>query len=169
MAQADRPDLDGDDGLPAAGQSIVPLTALALRLHDEAGEARAGQSVGTVRTLMVEDDQLQMLALQGLFAAANKNHVGAMTFDVSTASCASEALAFVHAAQEHIDLILLDMMLPDRPGFDILPELRDVLGLDTAIVMMSACTETSHMRVCVQRGTCDVESPRRVPWFLSRP
>ena len=57
---------------------------------------------------------------------------------------AAEALEEARANSErHFHLILLDMILPDRSGCEILPQLRAAVGDDVAIVMASS---DSHVR-----------------------
>ena len=60
---------------------------------------------------------------------------------------AAEALEEARANSErHFHLILLDMILPDRSGCEILPQLRAAVGDDVAIVMAS-----SDSHVCTPR------------------
>lgn len=66
------------------------------------------------KILIIEDDTF----LQGL--AANK--LQAEGFEVNTASNGNEALT--NLDQEMYDAIILDLMLPDISGFDILKQIR---------------------------------------------
>jgi two-component system OmpR family response regulator len=79
------------------------------------------------RLLVVEDEPniLELLAASLRFAG----------FDVTTASSGGEAVA---AAQRHRpDLIVLDVMLPDMDGFDIVRRLRGG-GTHTPVVFLTA-------------------------------
>ncbi|MFD0733772.1 response regulator transcription factor [Planotetraspora mira] len=79
------------------------------------------------RLLVVEDEPniLELLAASLRFAG----------FDVNTASNGGEAVA---AAQRHRpDLIVLDVMLPDMDGFDIVRRLRGG-GTHTPVVFLTA-------------------------------
>ncbi len=66
------------------------------------------------KILIIEDDTF----LQGL--AANK--LQAEGFEVNTASNGNEALT--NLSQETYDAIILDLMLPDISGFEILKQIR---------------------------------------------
>lgn len=66
------------------------------------------------KILIIEDDTF----LQGL--AANK--LQAEGFEVNTASNGNEALT--NLGQETYDAIILDLMLPDISGFEILKQIR---------------------------------------------
>lgn len=66
------------------------------------------------KILIIEDDTF----LQGL--AANK--LQSEGFEVNSASNGNEALTSL--SQENYDVIILDLMLPDISGFDILKQIR---------------------------------------------
>lgn len=127
---------------------------MAMKLHNDALEEAKVSSIGKVRTLMVEDDEAQISMLLTLFETANKSHAGALEFDVACARSAAEALEMARPASSEFDLVLLDMLLPDEPGYTILSTMRSILGGDTAIVMMSAMSEVALVQTCVRRGTC---------------
>jgi two-component system OmpR family response regulator len=93
----------------------------------EIGEGRRP----TARLLVVEDEPniLELLA-------ASLRYAG---FDVVTAAAGTEA---VQAAQRHRpDLIVLDVMLPDMDGFDVLRRLRGG-GTRTPVVFLTARDST---------------------------
>ena len=157
---------------------------------DKAAAAHVS-SLGTVRVLIVEDDVLQQQTLNELFAAANTKNEGAVTFEV-TSKCITaripqhprthaplasrNALAAVSSAGEaiskvqecthsHFNLVLLDMLLPDQNGYDLIPQLRGLLGDDVAIVMASAHSHVrarrrppSHCAAAVSRRRIDFSS-----------
>ncbi len=74
--------------------------------------------VGTV--VVCEDDEptLELLC----------DHLIADRFRALPAPCASDALRLCHFKQP--DLLLLDLMLPDAPGLDVLREIRHADGVD---------------------------------------
>ena len=85
----------------------------------------------TARLLVVEDEPniLELLA-------ASLRYAG---FDVVTAAAGSEA---VQAAQRHRpDLIVLDVMLPDMDGFDVIRRLRGG-GAQIPVVFLTARDST---------------------------
>jgi len=79
------------------------------------------------RILMVEDDAGLVMALSDLLHAEG--------YDVETASTGTEGLE--RASAEGFDLIVLDVMLPGKNGFDVCRDLRG-RGIDTSILMLTA-------------------------------
>jgi DNA-binding response OmpR family regulator len=101
-----------------------------LWIFDDSGgrpiDAAGGASVYR-HVLIVEDEQpLRKLIARNL---AGRGH------SVREAATADEALAAVRA--ELPDLILLDINLPDRTGWDLLRELR-ALGISVPTIVVSA-------------------------------
>src|SRR5689334_16211216 len=87
-----------------------------------------------METLLIVDDDLSLLeSLKMHFEDAVEE--GAPRFHVITAT---NAAAAVKAAQEHQpSLVILDMMLPDRTGLEIIDELKGILG-DAPILIVTA-------------------------------
>ena len=79
------------------------------------------------RILMVEDDAGLVMALSDLLHAEG--------YDVETASTGPEGLE--RASAERFDLIILDVMLPGKSGFDVCRDLRG-RGINTSILMLTA-------------------------------
>jgi len=79
------------------------------------------------RILIVEDDAGLVMALSDLLHAEG--------YDVETASTGTEGLE--RASAEGFDLIVLDVMLPGKNGFDVCRDLRG-RGIDTSILMLTA-------------------------------
>lgn len=77
-------------------------------------DSRAGPSGGEARLLVVDDEQTILELLAGSLRFAG--------FDVLTASSGAEALRVAVAARP--DLILLDVMMPDGDGFDVVRRIR---------------------------------------------
>ncbi len=96
--------------------------------HAQSGGARlSGAAQAEARLLVVEDDPniLELLSASLRFAG----------FTVATAASGAEAVA--SAREEHPDLVVLDVMLPDLDGFDVIRKLRD-LGSRTPVVFLTA-------------------------------
>ena len=87
----------------------------------------SGAAQAEARLLVVEDDLniLELLSASLRFAG----------FAITTASSGSQAVAM--AREEHPDLIVLDVMLPDLDGFEVMRRLRDS-GVRTAVVFLTA-------------------------------
>ncbi|MFG1948879.1 response regulator transcription factor [Nonomuraea sp. NPDC048826] len=91
----------------------------------------ASLKVMEARLLIVEDDPniLELLAASLRFAG----------FDVSTAKSGADAVAAVH--RQRPDLVVLDVMLPDLDGFEIVRRMRSG-GMHTPVVFLTAKDET---------------------------
>ena len=96
------------------------------------------ECIGTIKVLVIEDDEGQCQLLDLLFQQANEKNVGVLTFDVHFVGTAAEAIATVSADGAHYHLILLDLVLPDKSGHELLPELRAHVGPEVAIVIATA-------------------------------
>lgn len=84
------------------------------------------------RILLVEDEPGLQLTVFDLLATEGHH--------VETA-CDGEA-GLSRAAGEDFDLVILDVMLPKKTGFDVCRELRQK-GIDTAILMLTARTQVA--------------------------
>ena len=85
-------------------------------------------------TVLVIDDDLDTLTL--LRTALRKSG-----YDVSTASCWSEVSDRLHlsmSSQRSYDAIILDLMMPERSGFDVLNSLKIILDKVPPVVVLSA-------------------------------
>jgi DNA-binding response OmpR family regulator len=84
------------------------------------------------RILIVEDEQALSLGLSDLFSSAG--------YVVSTAINGEQAVTLCTA--DHFDIVLLDILLPGRNGFDVCAELKTRSPL-LPIVMLSARTAST--------------------------
>lgn len=83
---------------------------------------------GRAKILVVEDDA----PVQRMYASRLKSK----GFDVVTAATGQEAIR--KAKEERPDLILLDLILPDRSGYDVCRSLRRTEGMnDIPVIMVS--------------------------------
>jgi two-component system OmpR family response regulator len=87
----------------------------------------SGSAQAEARLLVVEDDPniLELLSASLRFAG----------FDITTATSGAEAVAAVR--ERRPDLIVLDIMLPDLDGFEVVRKLRDT-GTRTPVVFLTA-------------------------------
>jgi adenylate cyclase len=99
--------------------------------------------------LVVDDDALIRELLSSWL-----DHRG---YGVKTAENGQQALE-MHQ-QQGFDLILLDIMMPDMNGFDVLTALK-AAGNTTPVVVMSALTDLKSVVTCIKLGAED---------FLSKP
>lgn len=96
------------------------------------------------RILLVEDEPGLVLTLSDLLASEG--------YEVDTASDGPSGLA--RALSGSFDLIILDVMLPGRNGFDVCRDLRQN-GTDTAILMLTARTQIVDRVVGLKLGADD--------------
>jgi two-component system OmpR family response regulator len=87
----------------------------------------AGDGPGAARLLVVEDDQTILELLSGSLRFAG--------FDVVTAASGAEALRAVAASRP--DLVLLDVMIPDGDGFEVVRRMRSC-GPSVPVIFVTA-------------------------------
>lgn len=74
--------------------------------------------------------------------------------DIETARDGEEAIARLKASA--FDLVLLDVMMPNVDGFEVLRWLRDQARLrDLPVIMISALTEMNSVARCIELGAID--------------
>jgi two-component system response regulator MtrA len=107
--------------------------------------------------LLVEDDRsIREVTAVGLRRAG---------FEVTTASTGDEALAAVASGQ--YDVLLLDVMLPGRDGFEICREVRRTQR--TPIVMLTARSDSHDVVTGLELGADDyVTKPFELPVLIAR-
>ena len=112
----------------------------------------------TTRILLVEDEPGLALTLSDLLTGEG--------YQVETASDGPTGLA--RASGEPFDLLLLDVMLPGKNGFDVCRELRQ-RGKDVAILMLTARTQLTDRVVGLKLGADDyLTKPFEPPELLAR-
>ena len=110
------------------------------------------------RILLVEDEPNLSLILTDLLTAEG--------YEVESAADGNTGLA--RALSEKFDLILLDVMLPGKNGFDVCRELRQQ-GKDVAVLMLTARTQLTDRVVGLKLGADDyLVKPFEPPELLAR-
>jgi DNA-binding response OmpR family regulator len=99
-----------------------------------------------VRILIVEDSQLVTEAFSILFTEAG--------YEVESAATVAEAIKL--GSREGLDLILLDLTLPDGSGLDVLEALRERGRLPRATLAMTGDNDSKTRRKCLEAGCADV-------------
>lgn len=106
----------------------------------------------SMETLLIVDDDLSLLESLKMHFEDAQGEEGAPSFTVHTASRAQEALRL--ASELSPSLVVLDMMLPDRTGLDILPEMKSLLG-DVPIVIVTAHHDMATTILAMKAGAFD--------------
>jgi DNA-binding response OmpR family regulator len=96
--------------------------------------------------LIVDDDPVNRLTLT--YQVEAEGHA------VATAENGREALDLLRSAP--VDLVLLDLVMPELDGFGVLTEIqRDVALRDVPVIMISASDETDSVVQCIEMGAVD--------------
>jgi two-component system response regulator ResD len=99
------------------------------------------------KILVVDDDILVLDALRALLTSSG--------YEVKTATRGQEALAILE--QEHLDLLVLDVVMPQMTGFDVCKEIRernDEKGR-IKIIMLTAKSDPGDLEMGHKYG-CDL-------------
>lgn len=98
------------------------------------------------RILIVEDSPLVTDAFRVLFTEAG--------YEVDAAATVAEGIE--RATADHVDLMLLDISLPDGNGLEILNSLRERNSLPRATLAMTGHNDSKSRRTCLEAGCADV-------------
>ena len=104
------------------------------------------QSNGTPKILIIDDDRAS--------SALVTNILQVHGFLTVVLNDSSRALKVVE--DEHPDLVLLDLIMPDVCGTDVLESLRQKFSpVDLPIVMLTAMHDSSNIAYCLKLGAND--------------
>src|SRR5260370_4186844 len=105
----------------------------------------------SMETLLIVDDDLSLLeSLKMHFEEIEED--GALVFTVATATSAGSALSL--ASEVFPSLVILDMMLPDRTGLQILKQLKEICR-DAPIVIVTAYHDMETTIRAMKAGAFD--------------
>ncbi|SES15160.1 response regulator transcription factor [Salipaludibacillus aurantiacus] len=96
--------------------------------------------------ILIVDDEQEMRTLLKL-CLADKNYI------VSEAVNGTEAMEVIRG--EKVDLVLLDIMMPEVDGFELLKMLREELNRKTPVILLSALGDTERVVKGLQLGADD--------------
>ena len=112
------------------------------------------------RLLIIEDEEHLALGLKFNFEVEG--------YEVDVASNGLDALAIFRAADPPIDLVVLDLMLPDMSGYDICEAIRTD-NFDVPILVLSARTLSEDKTRAFDLGIDQyVTKPFNLPELISR-
>jgi DNA-binding response OmpR family regulator len=98
------------------------------------------------RILIVEDSPLVTDAFRVLFTAVG--------YEVDSAATVAEAIE--QATSAPVDMMLLDLSLPDGNGLEILKVLRKRGSLPRSTLAMTGHNDLASRRSCLEAGCADV-------------
>ncbi len=100
------------------------------------------------KVLIVDDDQRNIFALQ---TALKKQGM-----DIITAQNGLECLEIVESKEHHIDLVLMDIMMPYMDGYETMQKIRQELELnDLPIIALTAKAMKNDREKCLEAGASD--------------
>ena len=98
------------------------------------------------RILIVEDSALVTDAFRVLFTDAG--------YEVDSAATVAEAIE--RGTADRVDVMLLDLSLPDGNGLEILNALRERNSLPRTTLAMTGHNDSKARRSCLEAGCADV-------------
>lgn len=109
------------------------------------------------KILLVEDDRAVALAV--VYSLKKEGFVVEHAMNLKTAR---------ELLNEEIDIILLDLMLPDGDGYELCSEIRES-GNEIPIIFMTACDEESNVVTGLELGADDyVTKPVKIKELVAR-
>jgi adenylate cyclase len=136
----------------SAGRDSKPITSAGLfrgaepDIHPFVAGYGADTKTASGRILVVDDNESN----RDMLSRRLKNE----GYDVSTVENGQHALAWLKG--QPVDLILLDVMMPEMDGYEVLIQLKDDnTSRDIPVIMISALDEIESVVRCIERGAED--------------
>lgn len=99
------------------------------------------------RILIVDDDSRNIFALSATLKAKS--------FECLSCLSAEEALKLLEG-DEHIDAVLIDMMMPDMDGYEAIPLIKKIPSrAGTPVISVTAQAMVGDKEKCLQAGADD--------------
>lgn len=99
------------------------------------------------RILIVDDDSRNIFALSATLKAKS--------FECLSCLSAEEALKLLKG-DEHIDAVLIDMMMPDMDGYEAIPLIKQIpYRAGTPVISVTAQAMVGDREKCLQAGADD--------------
>ncbi len=95
------------------------------------------------KILLVEDNELESELVYEYLIDCD--------FDVKTVFTATDSIS--HLKNDHFDILLLDINLPDFTGYEVLKSIKQYISIPT--IILSACSETQHKLLAFKYGAND--------------
>ena len=122
------------------------LTPLVAEAETESEDVEPIGEAKGLRILVVDDDAVNRQVLV--------NHLSLQPFKVMIASDGEEALAMMD--QHHVDMVLLDIMMPGMSGFEVCREIRKTHGVhELPVIYLSARNRVDDLKSGFDSGGND--------------
>lgn len=96
------------------------------------------------RVLIIDDDSRNIFALSATLRARS--------FDCLSCTSAKEALGLLKGS-EHIDVVLIDMMMPDMDGYEAIPLIKQLpQRKDIPVISVTAQAMVGDREKCLAAG-----------------
>jgi CheY-like chemotaxis protein len=135
-----------------AAEKLVPAPAnVAVAPNASVGSAAPAATAGSARLLIVDDDAENREVLRRRLEREGYR-----------AECAEDGRrALARMAHESFDLVLLDVLMPELDGYQVLARLKDAPATrDIPVIVISALDDMAAVVRCIERGAED---------FLTKP
>ena len=99
------------------------------------------------RTILVVEDELEV---RGYFQMALK----CLGYSVELAQDGDEVLSYLRDSSNEIEAVLLDIMMPNRDGFETLQDIRD-FNPDLPVIMVSGAASSMNIVTAMKTGATD--------------
>lgn len=97
------------------------------------------------KVLVAEDDPFQRLSIIDILKMSN--------YDVTPVENGAQALDKLNDPNNHYDLVLLDLLMPEKSGKDVLEAIKDDKKLSQLpVIVMSAKNDKSIIAECLAKG-----------------
>jgi CheY-like chemotaxis protein len=107
----------------------------------------------TCKILAIDDEENCLLCIMAILESSG--------YDLVTAQGGKQGLEILYDQSAKIDLILLDLMMPDIHGFEVLTRIKNDVNLrNIPVIIQSAIANKEHIAKC--SGMAGV-------YFLSKP
>jgi two-component system, cell cycle sensor histidine kinase and response regulator CckA len=122
------------------------------------GSADEGQCKGTI--LLVDDEPL--------ICGIGRRILETSGYRVITATNGSQAVESYRRHQDDVDLVLLDVILPDRSGLEVLKAIRDLNGSAPVLISSGYTTESGIREALAENAAGFIQKPYRINELLGK-
>lgn len=136
-------DVDSEPGMGTTFQIYLPATPTKIQQEKRESDARLSRGNGTI---LFVDDEDNILGL-------GKEMLNALGYDVLTAASGEEALKMYGSLQNQIDLVVLDMIMPQMGGGDTFDRMRRI-NPQVKVLLSSGYSIDGQAQEIINRG-CD--------------
>ena len=142
---------DSDDAQKDEGEETQAIERLFQSLEQDEYVARIDNAIKGKKILIVDDNKSNIDLLQ--------RRLSNLDFNCLTARGGKRALEIMK--EESVDLVLLDVLMPDMNGLEVLNELRkEERWTDLPVIMVSGFDDVRSVAKCIALGASD---------YLSKP